>query len=259
MTRVRQSSREWIIPKRAILDVPVAEIGWQEAKDAIGSALDAGDYLPVAFLNAHGVNIAAKDPGYAASLQSFLVLPDGIGVDLASRAIYGAPFPANLNGTDFVPDWLKTMPQSRTVGLLGATPLSIENAFEHFKRLAPQHRFVMVHNGFFDETAEKAILDQLSTLKPDILLVAMGIPRQELWIAQKLTPSHCTIPVAVGALFDFVGGTLPRAPSVIRQMRLEWLYRLLIEPRRLFARYVLGIPVFFWRVVRHRRNGNPRG
>jgi exopolysaccharide biosynthesis WecB/TagA/CpsF family protein len=80
----------------------------------------------------------------------------------------------------------------------------------------------------------------------------MGVPRQELWIARNITPDHCTMPMAVGALLDFVSGAVPRAPKWMRQLRLEWVFRLIVEPSRLWQRYILGNPVFLARVIRQK-------
>ena len=99
---------------------------------------------------------------------------------------------------------------------------------------------------------EPLILERIEALRPDILLVAMGVPRQEFWIAKNITPRHCTLPMAVGALLDFLSGTVPRAPAWMRRLRLEWVFRLIIEPGRLWRRYILGNPVFLARVVRQK-------
>ena len=77
----------------------------------------------------------------------------------------------------------------------------------------------------------------------------MGVPRQELWIARNLTKQHCILPIAVGALLDFLSGSVPRAPGWMRTLRLEWLFRLIIEPRRLWRRYIVGNPLFLARVL----------
>jgi exopolysaccharide biosynthesis WecB/TagA/CpsF family protein len=77
----------------------------------------------------------------------------------------------------------------------------------------------------------------------------MGVPRQELWISRHLTGASCTMPIAVGALLDFLSGSVPRAPLWMRRMRLEWVYRLWIEPGRLWRRYIVGNPLFLARVI----------
>ena len=110
----------------------------------------------------------------------------------------------------------------------------------------------MIHDGYFKPSEEPAILERIRGLKPDILLVAMGVPRQELWIARHITAEHCTMPIAVGALLDFMSGAVPRAPKLLRQLRLEWVFRLMVEPSRMWRRYVLGNPLFLARVLRQK-------
>ena len=239
-------------PTRDILGTPVAALGWQEAMDLLDDAVTQKRFTRIGFMNAHNANLTVGNPRYAGILRDFVVLPDGIGVDIASSVLHGSAFPANLNGTDFIPEWLATTKVPMTVALLGASRQSAESALARFTKLAPQHRFVFIHDGFFNEEQEKAILAELAALKPDVLIVAMGVPLQEIWIADHLTADHCTMPIAVGALFDLIGGAVPRAPLMVRNMRMEWVYRLAVEPRRLFRRYVLGVPAFLWRVMRQR-------
>ena len=107
----------------------------------------------------------------------------------------------------------------------------------------------MVQDGFFAKADEPAILAHLEKVRPDILLVAMGVPRQERWIAEHLSEKHCTVALGVGALLDFMSGTIPRAPLRLRRLGLEWLFRLLVEPMRLWRRYLIGNPLFLMRVL----------
>jgi exopolysaccharide biosynthesis WecB/TagA/CpsF family protein len=139
-----------------------------------------------------------------------------------------------------------------TVGLIGAKGRNVERAVARFTALCPQHRFVLIYDGFFSAAEEPQILQRIRDLRPDILLVAMGVPRQELWIARNIDERHCTLPIAVGALFDFMSGAVPRAPAFVRTVRLEWVFRLLIEPMRLWRRYILGNPLFLARVLRQK-------
>ena len=115
--------------------------------------------------------------------------------------------------------------------------------------------------GYFTAEQEPGIIARLEELRPDILLVAMGVPRQELWIDRNLSAAHCTMPIAVGALLDFLSGAVPRAPLWVRRARMEWIYRMWIEPGRLWRRYIVGNPVFLVRVVRQKlmRPATPSG
>ncbi|MEO9339387.1 WecB/TagA/CpsF family glycosyltransferase [Mesorhizobium sp. SB112] len=237
------------VETKTILGIPVASLEWEAAIDLLKLKLAGRDFTKVSFLNAHNANLAHTDPAFAEALKKFLVLADGIGVDIAAKILYGAPFPANLNGTDFVPVFLRAVPQSLHVGLIGATRQNADEAAKKLLALAPQHTFTVIHDGFFSPGEEPEILKSIEDLRPDILLVAMGVPRQELWIASNLDERHCTLPIAVGALLDFLSGAVPRAPGWVRQLRLEWVFRLALEPGRLWRRYILGNPLFLARVI----------
>lgn len=241
---------------RRILGIRVASLRRDEAVSLLSGFIREKTFTKVGFLNAHNANVACSDKEFAAALDDFLVLADGIGVDIAARWLYGAPFPANLNGTDFVPALLVAADKPLTVALLGASRENAERAAARLTGIAPQHRFVVIHDGFFTAQEEPAIIASLAALRPDILLVAMGVPRQEFWIARNLRPEHCTVPIAVGALLDFLSGSVPRAPAWMRRLRLEWLFRLVIEPGRLWRRYIVGNPLFLLRVLRQKLAGD---
>lgn len=237
------------LPKMDILGIPVVAIGWQEALDVLSTCLREHRFTPMGFLNAHNANVARSDGEFARALDDFLVLPDGVGVDIAARWLHGRPFPANLNGTDFVPALIASHSRPLKVALLGATRENAGGAAEELAGIAPQHDYRVIHDGYFTPEQEADILVEIADYRPDILLVAMGVPRQELWIERNLTTAHCTMPIAVGALLDFLSGSVPRAPVLVRRLRLEWLFRLWVEPGRLWRRYILGNPVFLARVA----------
>ncbi|MER9436436.1 WecB/TagA/CpsF family glycosyltransferase [Mesorhizobium sp. M0618] len=237
---------------KTILGIPVVAVRWNDAIALLNRLIAERRFTKVSFLNAHNANIAYTDPVFAEALDDFLILPDGIGIDLAARLLYGAPFPDNLNGTDFVPAFLQASTTPLTVGLLGATRVNAEAASVKLAALAVQHKFVVIHDGYFPASQEQEIVDRIAALRPDVLLVAMGVPRQELWIERHIDARHCTLPIAVGALLDFLSGAVPRAPLWMRRLRLEWLFRLAVEPSRLWRRYVVGNPLFLLRVVRQK-------
>lgn len=241
-----------------IFGVPVGVLGWEEGVEHLNQLTREKRFARIGFLNAHSANIAHGDREFASTLNEFLMFPDGIGVDVASRLLYGAPFPANLNGTDFVPEFLVRNKTPLTIGLIGSTKANADKAAVQFSRLAPQHRFVVVGDGFFKAEEEQDILDEIAKLHPDILLVAMGVPRQEIWISRNITPDHCTIPIAVGALLDFYSGSVHRAPLWMRRWRIEWIYRLINEPGRLWRRYIVGNPIFLIRVFLQKFMGRGR-
>lgn len=238
-----------------ILDITVASIDWDEAIALLKARLAERKFTKVSFLNAHNANIACVDAEFAKALDDFLILPDGIGVDIAAKLLHGAAFPSNLNGTDFIPDFLQATSQPLTVGLLGTSRRNADAAARKLSALATQHSFAVIHDGYFSPEQEPEIVERIEALRPDVLLVAMGVPRQELWIARNMTERHCTMTIAVGALLDFLSGAVPRAPAWMRRLRLEWVFRLLLEPRRLWNRYIVGNPLFLARVLRQKLRG----
>ncbi|WP_245281506.1 WecB/TagA/CpsF family glycosyltransferase [Rhizobium sp. AAP43] len=239
-----------------ILGLPVLDLSWSEGLDFLDMRLsEAGSFGHIAFLNANNANIMVRDSAYRDVLERSIVLADGIGVDIAARLLHGARFSANLNGTDLVPALLTYIETPLRVGLIGATSSVLEDAARNFRRHAPWHSFVEISDGYFDRAEPGVIVERISAAKLDLLLVAMGTPLQEKWVDRHLGPSHARVVMSVGALLDFVSGHVPRAPNRFRRLRLEWLYRLWLEPSRLWRRYVVGIPVFLFHIWRHRAKG----
>lgn len=229
--------------------IQVANLSESEASQRISAHLLADWHLKIAFCNAHVVNVAAKQPALKEALDNFLVLPDGVGVDLACRYLHGRPFTANLNGTDFIPAFLRSCERPLTVSLLGAKPGVAERAADHLSLAFPRHNFTVAGDGYQTLAEITETLLWLEAARPDILLVALGNPRQELFIAHNITPRHAVVVAGVGALLDFLSGDVPRAPLVVRKARLEWIFRLLVEPRRLWKRYIFGNAQFFVRML----------
>ncbi|MCX7325654.1 MAG: WecB/TagA/CpsF family glycosyltransferase [Hyphomicrobiales bacterium] len=221
-------------------------------------ALAKPGHLKLAFANSHLVNLALDDSTYAGVLRRFLVLPDGIGVDLGALIMHGRTFPANLNGTDFIPALLRATATPLRVGLVGARPGVAERAVIQLCRLAPQHRFVACSHGFFSPEEEPQLLARLEEGRFDLLLVAFGNPKQELWIAEHLDQRHARVAAGVGALFDFMAREVARAPQWLRWLRLEWLFRLAQEPSRLWRRYMFGNLRFVGHLLMQKWRGTPR-
>jgi exopolysaccharide biosynthesis WecB/TagA/CpsF family protein len=247
--------RDSSIPQKVIVGVAVASLRWDDAVAVLQHRIFRRQFTKVGFLNAHISNIACSDRRLMTAMADFLVLPDGVGVDVAAKVLYAEPFPANLNGTDFIPALLKATDRPLSVGLIGAKRANVEQAAATLRRMAPQHGFHVVSDGFFSPLDEPKVLADLEALKPDLLLVALGAPKQEFFIADKITEDHATMPFAVGALFDFLAHAVPRAPAWVRKLRMEWLFRLAIEPGRLWRRYILGNPIFLFHVFWQKLTG----
>ena len=224
----------------------------RDAARTVAEIIDGGGHERFAFLNAHGANVAQRDARFRDVLTRFTVLPDGMGVDIASRWLYGTPFPQNLNGTDFVPSTLADPTNSWRVVLWGASPGVAEDAATAWARAYPHHRFAVASHGYATNSERDAALARLELDPADLLLVAMGNPHQEVFVDGYIGPSHARVVMGVGALFDFAAGRVPRAPSFVRRLRSEWVFRLALEPARMWRRYVVGNPAFLLRVQMQR-------
>ena len=150
-----------------------------------------------------------------------ILVNDGIGMDIGGMLIHRRRFPENLNGTDFA-------------GALEAEGIVVAG-----------HR-----DGFSEMADTDAVIADVNQSAADVVLVAMGNPRQENWILQNRARLNCSTLIGVGALFDFMAGDKPRAPAIVQRLKLEWLYRLSLEPRRLMKRYTVDIVRFLVRCMK---------
>ena len=249
------------VPRWDIIGVSVLAGRSDDVIGELDTRLAAGEYLKLTYLNAHASNLAGRDSGFFSLLQRFTVLNDGVGLDIAARMLNGKSFPENLNGTDFTLRFLRTTKHQFRIFLLGAKPGVAEDAATVIEALLPQHQVVGTRDGYFVAAGADDVVNEIRSSGADLLLVAMGNPGQEYWIDTHLEGTGCRIAMGVGALFDFLSERVPRAPLAVRQMRMEWAFRLALEPGRLWRRYLIGNPLFLARVARElpRRRGNGHG
>jgi exopolysaccharide biosynthesis WecB/TagA/CpsF family protein len=238
------------LPSRDILGISVSIATTQEAIGHLDDRVQKHIPTCVAFLNANTSNLAASQPRLEAVLKSWTVFSDGIGADIASRVLHGAAFPENLNGTDFVPLFLRDTRHVLRIFILGGRPDVLQRAVDEFRCLAPQHQYVGSQHGYFQPIEVPAIVETIKNAQADVLLVAFGTPLQEYWLAEHFSATQCRLAICVGGLLDFVSGAKPRAPQWVRRIRMEWIYRLMLEPGRMWRRYLLGNIRFLARVTR---------
>ncbi|HWP26989.1 MAG TPA: WecB/TagA/CpsF family glycosyltransferase [Xanthobacteraceae bacterium] len=238
------------LPSRKIMGVPVSVATTEQALAYLDDRLQRRVPTRVAFFNANTSNVAAAQPRLAAALQDFVVFCDGIGADIASWVLHGSAFPDNLNGTDFVPLFLRSTRHALRVFVLGSRPDVLQRAVAAFRHQAPQHEYVGSHHGYFQPDEVPAIVERIKNLQADVLLVALGTPLQEFWLADHFAATQCRMGIAVGGLLDFVSEEKPRAPLWVRRIRMEWVYRLMLEPGRMWRRYIIGNVRFMARLAR---------
>jgi N-acetylglucosaminyldiphosphoundecaprenol N-acetyl-beta-D-mannosaminyltransferase len=234
-----------------VLRVPIARVTSDQALAEVERLYERDEPAFIAHTNAHTVNLAYEDPEYLGVLRrADLVLNDGKGMMLAAR-ILGNRLPRDMNGNYFTPLLLERCAQRGwPVFFLGAGPGVAAEAAAMLGERFPGLKVAGTHDGFFatDEDAIAAIREAAA----DVVLVGMGNPLQERWIDRCLDRTGARIGVGVGAFFDFITGNVPRAPDWMNRYGLEWLHRLVQEPKRMWRRYVLGNPKFVGRVIKQR-------
>ncbi|MEP9356020.1 WecB/TagA/CpsF family glycosyltransferase [Xanthobacter sp. KR7-65] len=234
-----------------LFGVGVANMTMAEAVGWILRRASGSAPTNLCFVNADCFNHAAKDAHYRAVLNAAdCVLPDGAGVAMAGK-ILGTPFAENVNGTDLFPRLCEALAGTgHSIFLLGAQPGVAETVARNMTERIRGLRIAGTRHGYFSPEEEDSVLDEINASGASILLVAMGAPRQEKWLSRhhhRLTPA---VRMGVGGLFDFYSERVSRAPLWVREVRLEWVWRLIQEPRRMWRRYLLGNGVFLLRLAR---------
>jgi len=203
------------------------------------------------------VNLAYEQPWLRDFFdQADIVRLDGAGVRLGAWVL-GYRTPPRMTWADFA--WsLAELASTRgySLFLLGARPGVAEIAGDRLKTRFPDLRIAGIHHGYFDKTPgspeNEAVIAQINAVKPNILIVGFGMPLQERWLMENWDRIDANVALTGGAVFDYVSGELKRAPRWMTDHGLEWLGRLIIEPRRLWKRYLIGNPLFLWRVLKQR-------
>ncbi|GHO43651.1 WecB/TagA/CpsF family glycosyltransferase [Ktedonospora formicarum] len=174
--------------------------------------------------------------------EAAMVVPDGMGVVWATRYL-GKPAPERVTGTDTLPEVARLCARrGYRLYLLGAAPGVAESAAERLGVLAPGLQIAGTYAGSPAPEEEEAICECVRIAQADVLCVAYGAPAQELWIARNRSRLSVAVAMGVGGAYDFLSGRKPRAPKLMQNMGLEWLYRLYREPWRIWR--MLAIPRF---------------
>jgi beta-1,4-glucosyltransferase len=226
----------------------VSDLGFERARRVAVDRLETRDTLAVFFANAHFVTVCQPLRGQIAARDDVLVLNDGVGVNLAALLARRMAFRENLNGTDFIPRLLGGIGRPVRVFLLGSRPRSVQGAAGVFARL-PEVTIAGWRDGYSFWSEQDATVEAINAARPDILLVALGCPVQERWILDNVHRLDAPLVFGVGALFDFVSRERRRAPALLRRLKVEWLYRLALEPHRLAYRYTIELLVFAGLVI----------
>lgn len=195
-------------------------------------------------LNAEMAIQAEQNPDLRQLLeQAELVVPDGAGVVLNLR-LQGQKI-QRCPGIELAESLLRRLPEMGSVYFYGGKPEVIEGAVRHWQTEVPNFAIAGYQHGYLQPADQPAFTEQLKTLQPNLILVGLGVPRQEFWIAEHRHLCPNAIWIGVGGSFDIWSGTKDRAPAWLRDNHLEWTYRLYQEPWR--WRRMTALPKFAWR------------
>ena len=229
-----------------ILGVPVASLTMGEAVEQAERWMDERRGALIATANAEMIMNATRDEELLDILQSAdLVVPDGAGTVWAAHHL-GHAMPERVAGYDLTQALLKRAPEKkRRVFFFGSAPGVAEKARQKAEALYPGIQIVGVRNGF-SEAEEPEIIREIRDAEPDLLLAALGVPKQEKWLKKYKAELGVPVSIGVGGTLDVMAGTTKRAPLWIQKAKLEWLFRGILQPKR--AGRLLALPKFVFRV-----------
>jgi N-acetylglucosaminyldiphosphoundecaprenol N-acetyl-beta-D-mannosaminyltransferase len=205
----------------------------------------------VAYLNAHNFNLASKTKKLQRIFKkATLVYADGWGIVWAAR-ILGGYLPGRLTAKDFFADFCQVaQKRGLKIFFLGGEQKVLDKMLGKLREKYPDLRIVGAASGYFNPQEEEVIIGRINRVRPDFLVVGMGTPKQEYWLAGNLDRLKVKVAWCVGGLFDFVSGSKPACPRLLGDLGFEWLFRLITEPKRLWRRYLPGGFEFLVNVVR---------
>lgn len=233
-----------------VLGVRIDRLRLPELLARAARAAEHGTKTTILYANVHCINVYQRDIAYRGIMEGAdLVYCDGTGVRLGAW-LAGQNLPARMTGADWIDDLCAlAVRDGLSLFFLGGAPGAASDAAEILGRRHPGLRIVGWASGY---NVHSEVVESINRRRPDILLVGMGTPTQEKWIEAHRGALDVPVVWAVGALFDFVSGRIPRGPRWMTDHGMEWICRLVAEPGKLWRRYLIGNPYFFCRVLQSR-------
>ena len=229
---------------------PVDKLSLEEAVKELCYRLELRIRTHVVFVNAAKVVRCRQHPALRDVLErADLLLADGVPVVWASRLL-GVPLPGRVNGTDLMERMLRAAAErGYRVYLLGARREVVTRTVVEIERRYPGVQVVGFHHGYFQESEEEILAREINASGADLILLGMSTPHKEFWGDRNLPRLGVAVCQGVGGSFDVLAGVVGRAPVWMQRSGLEWFYRLLQEPGRLWRRYLETNSAFIWLVL----------
>jgi len=238
-----------------ILGIRFARINMENALKVIEGSIAKRRKFQVCVTNAYSLVLMQKDEKFKDITDSAdLVVADGKSLVWISR-LYGEPIPERVAGPDLAYELCKTSAKKGyNLFFLGSSPTISRKMVERLKKMFPSLQIVGAYSPPFKKQLLKRqnekMIALINKVKPDVLFVGLGAPKQEKWIWKHKDELQVLVSIGVGAAFDFIAGTVKRAPRWMQKCGLEWFFRLCQEPGRLWKRYLIGNAIFLWLVLK---------
>ena len=234
--------------------VPIDQLTLSGLLERVVVMLQSSGTSKIMYVNVHCMNLALSYAKLHRILtQADLVYCDGAGIVLGAR-LHGLFLSGRMTGADWIYDLCALCEKKKySVFFLGAEPGIAQKAISKLKKEYPGLNVAGSHHGYFTEQEDDALINKINKSKADILLVGMGSPLQEYWIDKYFAELNIPLVWAMGAVMDYIAGKVPRAPQWMLNNGLEWVYRFIVEPKRMWRRYLIGNVSFLLNVIAGRR------
>lgn len=248
---VQTQATEQVRETVAILGLPVDRVSMEQAMERIAAFVATKKPHLVITADSSGIVQAQSDSEFHELMKGAdLVTPDSIGILWAARR-KGEILPERVSGVDLLDRiCAKSADKGWRLYFLGSEPGIAEMAAEKIRLKYPGCNIVGTRHGYFPSDSDDVVASEVAAFKPDVLFVAMGIPRQEKFIRRTMPIIGAPVAIGVGGSFDVFSGRTRRAPKIIQRLSLEWLWRTVMNPRK--WRKALALPRFAWLVLRSR-------
>ncbi len=228
-----------------VLNCPITKLCLEDFVRLAEQFIESGKPHYIAVVNVAKLVRMRSDKNLEESIRlAHLIGADGVPLIWASRLL-GDPLPGRVNGTDLMYRLLERANEKEyRVFFFGAKDEVLQRVLERVRKEYPGVRIAGFHHGHFDPAEESTIVSTIRNSRADILFIAFGTPKKELWVKRYLTVMEVPVIHGVGGSFDVLAGVIPRAPRWMQKNGLEWLFRMLQEPRRMLMRYLVTNTLF---------------
>lgn len=230
-----------------LFGIQLNNISYLEILDSIQYAIQNQTKLSICYVNVNSINLSFGNESIKNLFSNFdIVHPDGFGVYLGLKILFGKKGPSNrMSGSDLYESLIQYgIEHNYNFFFFGDKDITLNQINSHYPKL----KIVDTQNGYkFDSLA---LINKINQSNADILIVGLGTPKQEKWIVENKQSINSKVIIAVGDGIKVFSGTKKRGPKLLQIIGLEWLVRLFFDPKRLWKRYFIGIPLFIFRVIK---------